>query len=98
MEGREMHGGAATETKDKYPANRGVGETGVAVTSETIGDFFKTVPSSSGKTVGHQLQLAVTDFGREILNNLPNSRERALALTKLQECWFFLNQGVINYL
>ena len=95
MEGQTQHGGTATE---KYPAEKGVGEMGAGVTPETINNFFKTVPSSSGKSVGHQLQLAVTDFGKVILNNLPNSRERALALTKLQECWFFLNQGVINYL
>lgn len=71
---------------------------GVTPTAETVGDFFKTTASANGKAVAHQLQLAVTDFGKEILDKLPNSRERAVALTKLQECWFFLNQGVINYL
>jgi len=85
------------ENAGKFPENRGQG-IGPTVTTDTVGDFFKTSPSANGKAVAHQLQLATTDFGKEILNQIPNSRERSLALQKLQECWFFLNQAVINYL
>lgn len=63
-------------------------------TDDKIIDRFK--PDTKGDQSGNlnQLSLATKDYVKQILELAPAGRERATALTNLEQCFFWLNASV----
>ena len=79
------------------PANQGQGFRNQQETPEKIADRFKI--NNKGDPTGnlHQLSLTATDLAKQILELAPPGRERATALTNLEQCFFWLNAAVTRY-
>jgi hypothetical protein len=79
------------------PANQGQGFRNQQETPEKVADRFKI--NSKGDPSGnlHQLSLTATDLAKQILELAPPGRERATALTNLEQCFFWLQASVTRY-
>lgn len=79
------------------PANQGQGFRNQQDTPEKVADRFKI--NSKGDPSGnlHQLSLTATDLAKQILELAPPGRERATALTNLEQCFFWLQASVTRY-
>jgi hypothetical protein len=63
-------------------------------TIEKIGERFDPqLMKGDPSGIVNQLSLTAATFAREIVGNLPLCRERSLALTHLEECYFWLNKA-----
>lgn len=97
MDPERMKGDSGVDKNVGDPAVKDSGFRNQQETPEKIADRFKI--NMKGDPTGnlHQLSLTATDLAKQILELAPPGRERATALTNLEQCFFWLNAAVNRY-